>query len=61
MSSRYTNQNLDQPSVLGTASTGEAATGVNGITLHSAFYVSVKAGLKPSKYKRTSDETLVDT
>ena len=29
---RYPNQNLDQPSVLVTASTGKAATGINGIT-----------------------------
>ena len=44
---RYPNQNLDQSSVLVTASTGKAATGVNGITLHSAFhYVSVKSGFK---------------
>ena len=39
---RYPNQNLDQPSVLVTASTGKAATGINGITLHSAFHLSVK-------------------
>ena len=31
---RYPNQNLDQPSVLVTASTGKAATGVNGIKLY---------------------------
>ena len=34
---RYPNQSLDQQSVLVTASTGKAATGINGITLHSAF------------------------
>ena len=34
---RYPNQNLDQSSVLVTASTGNTAIGVNDITLHSAF------------------------
>ena len=55
---RYPNQNLDQPSVLVTASTGKAATGINGVTLHSAFYLPVKSGLKSYKYKKPSDETL---
>ena len=55
---RYPNQNLDQPSVLVTASTGKAATGINGITLHSAFHLPVKSGLKSYKYKKPSDETL---
>ena len=36
---RYPNQNLDQLSALVTASTGKAATGVNGIALHSAFHL----------------------
>ena len=40
---RYPNQNLDQPSVLVTVSTGKAATGINGITLHSAFHLPVKS------------------
>ena len=43
---RYPNQNLDQPFVLVPASTGKAATGINGITLHSAFHLPVKSGLK---------------
>ena len=55
---RYPNQNLDQPSVLVTASTGKAATGINGITLHSAFHLPVKSGLKSHEYKKPSDETL---
>ena len=41
-----------------TASTGKAATGINGITLHSAFHLPVKSGLKSYKYKKPSDETL---
>ena len=55
---RYPNQNLDQPSVLVTASTGKAATGINGITLNSAFHLPVKSGLKSYKYKKPNDETL---
>ena len=51
---RYANQNLDQPSVFVTASTGKAATGVNGITLHTAFHLAFKSGLKSC----VSDETL---
>ena len=34
---RYPNQSLDQPSVHVTVSIGKPATGINGITLHSAF------------------------
>ena len=55
---RYSNQNLDQPSVLATASTGKAATGIDGITLHSVFHLRVKSGLKSFKYKKPSDETV---
>ena len=55
---RYPNQNLDQPSILVTASTGKADTGINGITLHSAFHLPVKSGLKSFEYKKPSDETL---
>ena len=55
---RYPNQNLDQPSVLVTASAGKAATGINGITLHSAFHLPVKSGLKSYECKKPSDETL---
>ena len=56
---RYTNQNLDQPSVLVAASTDKATTGINCITLHSAFHLPVKSGLKSHKYKKKpSDETL---
>ena len=45
---RYSNQNLDQPPVLVTASTGKAA--INGIILYSAFHLLVKSGWK-SEYK----------
>ena len=55
---RYPNQNLDQPSVLVTASTGKAATVINGITSHSAFHLPVKSGLTSYEYKKSSDETL---
>ena len=39
---RFPNQNFDQAFILVTASTRKAATGINGITLHSAFHLSVK-------------------
>ena len=41
---RYKNQNLDQPSILVTTSTGKAATGISGTTLLSAFHLPVKPG-----------------
>ena len=55
---RYPSQYLDQPSVPVTASTGKAATGINGITLHSSFHLPVKSRLKSCEYKKPSDETL---
>ena len=55
---RYANQNLDQPFLLVNASTGEAATDVSGISLHTAFHLPVKLGLKSWKYKKPNDETL---
>ena len=55
---RYPSWNLDNPSVLVTASTGKAATNVSGITLHSVFNLSVKSGLKSCGYQKPSDETL---
>ena len=55
---RYPNQNLDQPSVLVTSSTGKAATVINGITLHSAFHLPVKSELKSYEHKKLRDETL---
>ena len=54
---RYPNQNFDQSSVLVTASTGKAATGVSGITLHSAFDFPVKSGSKSYGYKKPGGET----
>ena len=41
-----------------TASTGKAVTGINGITLCSAFHLPVKSGLKSYEYKKPDDETL---
>ena len=41
-----------------TASTGKATTDINGITLHSAFHLLVKSGLKAFEYKKPIDETL---
>ena len=41
-----------------TASIGKAVTCINGITLHSAFHLPVKSGLKSHEYKKPSDETL---
>ena len=55
---RYLNQNLHQPSVLVTVSTGKPATYVNYVTLHSAFYLSVKSGLKYYECKKSNDKTL---
>ena len=54
---RYPDKNLDQPSVLVTASIGKTAS-VNGITLHFAFRFHVKSGFTPYKHKKPSDETL---
>ena len=51
---RYPSQNLDKPSVLVTASTGKAATGINGTTLHSAFHLRVNS----FEYRKPSDEIL---
>ena len=46
-------------SVLVTGSTGKAATNVNGITLHSAFNLPVKSGLKSCGYGKPNDKTLL--
>ena len=58
MGSEISKLNLDQPSFLVTASTRKAATGINGITLHSVFYRPVKSGLKSYEYKKPSNKTL---
>ena len=55
---RYPNQSLDEPSVLVTASTGKAATNINGTTLHSAFHLPVKTGNKFFGYRKPRDEVL---
>ena len=41
-----------------TVSTGKAATGVDTITLHSAFHLPAKLGLKSYGCKKPSDKTL---
>ena len=41
-----------------TASTGNAVTGINGITLHSSFHLPVKSGLKSNEYEKPSGETV---
>ncbi|XP_060594477.1 uncharacterized protein LOC132748840 isoform X1 [Ruditapes philippinarum] len=52
-------QNPDQPTVLLTASTGKAATGINGTTLHSAFALPVKTkASKSSEYQKIGSERL---
>ena len=48
---RYPSQNLDNPSVFVFASTGEAATNFNGVTLDSVFNLPVKSGLKLCGYR----------
>ena len=55
---KYPSQNLDQPSVLVTASTGKAATGINGTTLHSSFRLPVKSGYNCYENWKLSDEAL---
>ena len=40
------------------ATTGKATTGVNSITLHSAFHLPIKSGLKSYEYKKSSSDTL---
>ena len=55
---RYPSKNFDNPSVLVTASTGNAATNASGITLHSAFNLPIKSVLKSCGYQKPSDKTL---
>ena len=58
---RYPGQLIDkQPSVLVTASTGKAAVGINGITLHSAFRLPIKTMGKCFQYKKPKDEIIHD-
>jgi hypothetical protein len=49
-------QNLEQPSIMLTASTGKAASGIDGITLHSAFRLPVKS--KKLNLKQSELQTL---
>lgn len=55
---RYSDQILTKPSVLVTASTGKAATGVHGTKLHSAFHLPVKTGNSLLAYRKPKDEEL---
>ena len=50
---------LNDPSLLVTASTVKTSAGVNGITLHSAFHLPIKSGLKSYGYKKPGDEILL--
>ena len=43
---KFPKQNLDQPSIMLTASTGKAAAHINGLTLHSAFHIGCKKRAK---------------
>ena len=54
---RYPNQKLDQPSIPMTASTWKDVRGFNSITLHSAFHLTFKSGLKSYQSKKPSTET----
>ena len=54
---RYPSQNLDNPSVLVTASTGKTATNVNGIALYSVFNLPFKLRLKSCGYRKPIEET----
>ena len=44
---KFPKQNLDQPSLMLTASSGKAAAGINGLTLHSAFYLYGSRTINP--------------
>ena len=56
---RYPSQTPnEEPSVLVTASTGKAATGVNGTTLHSAFHLPIKTATRSFEYRKPRDEVL---
>ena len=47
---KFRKQNLDQPSIMLTASTGKAASHIGGVTLHSAFHI-------PCKKSKNDEET----
>ena len=55
---RAPGQDPDKPTVLMTASTGKAATNVNGITVHSAFALPVKQQGCQFLYRKPSAERL---
>ena len=55
---KYHGQNLHQPVVLVTASTGKAATRINGITKHSAFNLTICKLGKQFCSRKPSDEEL---
>ena len=53
----YPNHNLDKPCSWDCIYR-KAATGINGITLHSVFHLPVNSGLKSYEHKKPSDGTL---
>ena len=56
---KYHGQTLNEPSVLITASTGKAAVGIGGTTLHSAFHLPTRNNtLAQSKTRRPGHERL---
>ena len=55
---RLPGQDPEKPTVLMTASTGKAASNINGTTLHSAFALPVKNKGERSVYKKPSIERL---
>ncbi|KAK3109198.1 hypothetical protein FSP39_025266 [Pinctada imbricata] len=55
---RKPGQDPDKPTVLMTASTGKAASNINGTTLHSAFSLPVKEKMRTLQFKTLSLEKL---
>ena len=56
---KFHGQNLDQPSIVVTASTGKAASHINGLTLHSAFHLQVNGNFqKNADFRPPSKELL---
>ncbi len=53
---RQPGHNSDCPTVLLCASTGKAASNINGTTLHSAFTLPVKEPGRPVEYKKPSEQ-----
>ena len=49
---KFPKQDLDQPSIMLTASTGKAASQIDGITLHSAFHIGCNSNKDKNKLKK---------